>query len=200
MNDWLEKELEDYIVANPYDIEELIFGKHFDISVLGRQVRCQYGIIDVLMWAHNENFSYVLVVECKAKHEKGLAVEQVSRYRAAIDDARTYDNLPDDAFPDWRTGYIGWMHHVSIETIPVLIAPSFSDQLTATYTGVLIAAQQTDSGFALTRKDHNVRPPTQEQLDTVLAPVIRRAHADAKARFISESFKHIQLGDMFRRN
>lgn len=201
MIDWLEKELEDYVVANPQEFEPLIFGSNtYTVSVLGRQVRCQYGIIDALLWARNEKFSFVLVVECKAKHEKGLAVEQVSRYIAAVEDADMYEGLPDDAFPNWKTGCRGWMQHITIKTLPVIVAPSFSDQLLATYTGILIAAEKVGDKFILNRKDGHIRPPKQEQLDAALFPVIQRAQADAKGRAISESFKHIQLGDMFRRN
>lgn len=200
MTPWLEKELEDYIVENPRALGKLIFGIDIEISTLGRQVRCQYGIIDALIWGRNENFSTVVVVECKAKHEKGWAVEQVSRYIAAINDARIYDDLPDDAFPDWGNEYHGWMRHIEIRTIPAIVAPSFNPKLMATYTGILISAQQTDTGFAFTREDGNIRPPAQKQLDLALLPVILRARIDAKARSVSESFKNIQLGDMFRRN
>jgi hypothetical protein len=200
MNEWLEKELEDYIAQNPLELERLIFGGNYEISVLGRQVHCQSGIIDVLMWARNWRFSYVLVVECKAKHEKGLAVEQVARYVAAVEDASLYDNLPEDAIPNQTKGRAGWMQHIKLNTIPVIVAPSFDSTLTATYAGVLLSAIRTTDGFALGRKDNLLRQPTQDKLDAILAPVIRRAHADAKAQSIKDSLGVVRLGDLFRRN
>ena len=197
--DWLEKVLEDHIAANPHELGGVIFGSDYEISLLGRQVPCQYGIIDVLLWARNENFSYVLVVECKANHEKGLAVEQVSRYAAAVEDADMYDGLPEDAFPNQRQNRRGWMQHIEIRTIPIIVAPSFSNQLQTTYGGVLIEAKQTEGIFFFERKDGLVRPPTQRRLDAVLSPVIQRSHADAKAKSISKAFTRVQLGDTLQR-
>lgn len=189
-NEWLEKELEDYIVANPRELCAAAF-RYFDqqVTVLGRQVRCQYGIIDVLMWLHSDTVSHVLVVECKAKHERGLAVEQVGRYQSAIEYAGIYSGLPNDAWPQYGTDYHGWAHHIEIHSCPIIVAPSFDDKLITTFHGSLVTAQKVDSGFVLEGVG-GPYPDDQGQLNDVLAPVIKRAQIDAKAKHITESLQN----------
>jgi hypothetical protein len=191
MGEWLERELEDYIVAHPRELCATAF-MYFteDVSVLGRQVRCQYGIIDVLLWVHSETVSHVLVVECKAVHEKGLAVEQVTRYQSAIEFAGIYDNLPSDAFPEYGTNNHGWAHHIEIVTHPVLVAPSFDKKLVSTFHGSLVTAQKIDGGFSLASSGGRLYTDGQGQLNDALAPVIRRAQTDAKAKHITEALRN----------
>ena len=148
-NDWLERELEDYIVANSREFCGAIFPiDMYEISLLGRQVRCQFGIIDVLFWVRNVRFSYVVVVECKAKHEKGLAVEQVSRYQSAIQGANIYDDTPSEAWPIFGTDYHGWARYIDLETLPVIVAPSFDNKLIPAFSGALITANKPSNGFS----------------------------------------------------
>jgi len=188
-NEWLEKELEDYIVDNPlaFGTVALIYPR-YEVSVLGRQVRCQHGIIDVLLWARNDTESYVLVVECKAKHEKGLAVEQVSRYRDAIVNAGIYAGTPPDAWPTRDGQYRGWAQYIELNVAPVIVAPSFDSKLVATYSGTLVTAHKVPDGFKFNRQEGEC-PGWQGELDSVLTPAIRRAQIDAKARYITEGFQ-----------
>jgi len=173
MNDWLEKRLEDYIVANPRTISEQILDDDddYEISTLGRQVRCQYGIIDVLLWVHGPEHNLLLVVECKAKHERGLAIEQVERYIASVES-------------------IARIQDVRIGAIPVIVAPSFDKRLVSTYEGILIAAQQINNGFSLKRAFEWKRS-SNDHLASVLEPVVQRAHRDAMAKDIRDAMRCI---------
>lgn len=188
MTPWLEKSLEDYIVAHPDKLSEQIFQtpNDYEFSFLGRQVRCVYGIIDALFWARSEQFSYVVVVECKAKHERGLAVEQLTRYQGAISHARVYDNAPDDAWPIFAEDGRGWAWRIKLQTIPVIVAPSFSNHLLSTFEGVLITAEYKAGEFELTRLLDRLDTYGQEDLDDTLAPVIKRAQIDAKSEHIKD--------------
>lgn len=189
-NEWLEKELEDYIVANQREFCGAIYPVDmFEISLLGRQVHCQFGIIDLLFWVRNVRFSYAVVVECKAKHEKGYAVEQVTRYESAIRGADIYDDTPSDAWPIFGTDYHGWARYIDIETLPVIVAPSFDEKLIPAFRGALVVAKHTGSGFAFERIGGAPAPEGQDQLNQVLRPVIKRAHIDAKAHDLLESLK-----------
>jgi Holliday junction resolvase-like predicted endonuclease len=188
MGEWLEKELEDYIVAHPAELNALIFrSAGYEFTYLGRQVRCQYGIIDALFWARNDYFSYVMVVECKAKHEKGSAVEQLTRYQKAISHADIYNDAPDDAWPINAPDGRGWAWRIELKTIPVLIAPTFSPHLETTFEGVLITAERTQAGFKLTRLVDRLNYDGQEHLNSALFPVIKRAQIDAKTKHIQDS-------------
>jgi len=173
MNDWLEKRLEDYIVANPRTVSEQIldYDDDYEVSTLGRQVRCQYGIIDVLLWVHGPEHNLLLVVECKAKHERGLAIEQVERYIASVQS-------------------IARIQDVRLGAIPVIVAPSFDKRIVSTYDGILIAAQQIDNGFNLKRA-FEWKPSSNDHLISVLGPVIQRAQRDAAAREIRDAMSYI---------
>lgn len=188
-NEWLERELEDYIVEHPYELCSKSFPYFKEqVSVLGRQVRCQYGIIDILLWMYSDTTSMVLVVECKAKHEKGLVVEQVKRYQAAIEYADTYRGLSDDAWPQYGTEYHGWAQHIEIQTHPIIVAPSFDTKFVSTFQGTLVAAQKINDGFEF-QEVHGPYPSDQGQLNDALAPVIKRAQIDAKAKHITQSLR-----------
>lgn len=191
MNEWLEKELEDYVVAHPQELCAKAFQYfHHDVSVLGRQVRCQFGIIDVLLWMRDENASYVLIVECKAKHEKGLAVEQTTRYQQAVSYAGIYDDLPSDAWPTLDEDNDGWGQYIDIQTVPIIVAPSFDRKLAATYHGTLITAQKVGDKFIFDYASGNTCPSVQNELDAALAPVIYRARTSARAQHISRRLKN----------
>ncbi len=188
-NEWLEKELEDYIVAHPRELCAASFPYFKEqVSVLGRQVRCQYGIIDVLLWLYTDTTSIVLVVECKAKHEKGLVVEQVKRYQAAIECADIYRGLPDDAWSQYGTDYLGWAQHIEIQAHPIIVAPSFDAKFVATFQGTLVVAQKIIDRFEF-EEVHGPYPDDQGELNDALAPVIRRAQIDAKAKYITQSLR-----------
>lgn len=189
-NEWLERELEDYIVEHPRELCASAF-QYFNeqATVLGRQVRCQYGIIDVLIWLHSDTTSQVLVIECKAKHERGLAVEQVKRYQAAIEWADIYSGLPRDAWPEFGTSNHGWARYIEIYTHPVIVAPSFDEKLLATFHGTLVTAQKVGNSFDF-RCVGDSYPDNQGQLNDALAPVIKRAQIDAKAKHITESLRN----------
>jgi len=189
MGDWLEKELEDYIVAHPRELcEQAIMYFKENVTVLGRQVRCQFGIIDVLLWVQSDVKSYVLVVECKAKHEKGLVVEQVSRYLKAVEYANIYSDLSGDAWPDFGTDEIGWAHLIELEAYPLIVAPSFDRKFIDTYQGMLATAEKVGDRFVFGRVNGDY-PDCQGQLNDILEPVIKRAQNDAKARKITEGFR-----------
>ena len=189
-NEWLEKELEDYIAADPVRFCEVMYPPGlFEISLLGRQVRCQFGIIDVLLWVRNVRFSYVVIVECKAKYEKGLAVEQVTRYQSAVETTDIYSNTPSDAWPIYGTDYHGWARYIELETVPVIVAPSFDEKLLPAFSGALITAQKTPAGFVLERVGGRPYPDQPDQLNLALAPAIRRAHIDAKSREMLDALR-----------
>jgi hypothetical protein len=176
MNNWLEKELEDYIVANPDSLRHLLYygadDKEERIDVLGRQVRCDAGIIDILLWVHSPYHHFVWVVECKAVHETGRVVEQVQRYVDAVKHA------------EYEFEYFDGELYVS----PLIIAPSFSKQFAETYNHKLVKAQKTDYGFELSTANDYRKQGNSHLLD-VLRPAIERSSLDAKTEEIKSKLR-----------
>jgi hypothetical protein len=135
MSEWKEKELEDYVVDHLDDVFSLIT-ENPHVTLLGRQVRCRYGIIDILAFQGSTLF----VIELKAVKADDNTAGQLQRYRHAID-------------------RVGLPEHFTLElldTFPILcdfpislvvIAPAFTDK--AVYgVDLCFKATKTDTGFA----------------------------------------------------
>jgi len=175
MTTWLEKELEDYIVANPESLRHALYygtDPEEQIEVLGRQVRCDAGIIDILIWVHSPHHHFVWVVECKAVHETGRVVEQVQRYVDAVKHA------------DYEYEYYDGELHVA----PLIIAPSFGKQFAETYNHRLVAARKTTNGFELSVAN-DYRKNGNRQLLDALRPALERASLDAKVEEIKSRLR-----------
>lgn len=113
---WDEKVLEDYAVENWQDIFRCVSsigGVEHECTVIGRQIPCRHGIIDLLAYSRYSLF----VVEFKSVLADDKVVGQLQRYKRAI------ENLPLPKF-------------VTLDMIPVVeslrvvqtivVAPSFT--------------------------------------------------------------------------
>lgn len=111
---WLEKELEDWIVGN-FDSFAESAGIH-PATLLGSQIPVAGGRLDVL--GFSEHSSTVYVIECKAVRAGERELGQVLRYKDAIDYTfDIYRHVSKETF--WNI----WKHF-NWTVIPVLVAPS----------------------------------------------------------------------------
>lgn len=119
--DWLEVTLENYVkndigaLAMP-----LLLHSQRELNLIGTQIKCMYGRIDMLAWSEN----YLFVIEFKAVSAGEKELGQVVRYSNLIESVvNIYRHLDDFAFrvvvdPFYRV-------------VPVLIAPSFDKKLSS---------------------------------------------------------------------
>ncbi len=122
MADFTEKQLEDWLAAN-WDAEH---GKALfpylpsirkDVEFVGRQVHCQYGIIDLLAFTGRT----FIVVELKAVTADERVVEQVIRYQRSIEEAALATEF------DVSLGMgLGYPSGDATNTTSVVIAPGFT--------------------------------------------------------------------------
>lgn len=189
---WKEKELEDFIEANPLVLFPIYFEgshEHLEVVVLGRQIRCRYGIIDLLIgsyWRHQDIPMFtVTVVELKAVTANQRTVEQVLRYMSAIEQINYYKFVPRDDFMDYAHEI---EHFVTVESM--IVAPKFDESIT--WYPSRIEATKTASGFDFDF-DRRVRGIRNDNNDLELAmnSIIEAATHSAKMRFVS---KKIELG------
>jgi hypothetical protein len=78
-NGWLEKELETYAVTHMGELFQPIIGD-LPVKILGCQVRCMFGIIDLLAYQGVNLF----IVEFKAVTADEKTTGQLHRYKQAI--------------------------------------------------------------------------------------------------------------------
>lgn len=116
MTPWLEKDLEDYVVSHLNDVFGLIIDNPH-VTLLGRQVRCRYGIIDLLAYQDSTLF----IVELKAVKADDNTAGQLQRYCRAIQHAP----LPDRFSLEFLDLYpVLYDFPISL----IAIAPAFTDK------------------------------------------------------------------------
>ena len=133
-----EKQLEDFVCEHP----EYTFWE--GVEIIGRQVRVEHGIIDVLAWDYR-----VLVVELKARKLKEEDIGQVLRYTYDVKEAiqsAIMGSLPDSlmynhtpwglAFQEWWTRLHGYLdEHPRNHIQPILIGTRIDDKTLAAARG-----------------------------------------------------------------
>jgi len=163
---WLEKELEDAIAHNP----TILFGGSGEsIRLLGRQVRCRTGIIDLLF----SQGATLLIVETKAVKATEKTIGQVARYREAIKEA-TDEALNTYATQRQKENLL-WPGKIEKpEPICLVVAPAFDqDAINALATmGHAIVAEKVEDGlFNLFYHDRNYR--FDRDSDATLIPLLK---------------------------
>lgn len=140
-NAFLEKELEDYVATDPGMLVECAQGsRNGGYKLLGTQIPCVTGVIDMLFCRRNGLY----LVEFKAECATEKTIGQVIRYREVIQHLNLFDYIPTDE--EWLKVY------PLLPEVPVgcfIVAPSFSkDCLKALrYIGYGIVADKNDSGY-----------------------------------------------------
>lgn len=124
--EWLEKELEDWLMTDPVVILDAIFGPGHERSkcrLIGRQVRCAVGVMDLLI-----SYGMMLyIVELKAVKATEEAVGQITRYRENLLDvivAGVLKQVTDEQCN--RFAYVDGPSDQNVHCI--VIAPSFTPQ------------------------------------------------------------------------
>lgn len=185
-NEWREKELEDYIVANPQAIGQhlhMVSVNKAELVYLGRQVKCEVGIIDLLFHA---NWT-IYVVELKAVRATAKELGQVLRYADYIQ-----ENLYDFVHVDKATYFNALIHRFVysniITVVPVLVATDFDTMAASLIHVHTLKATKTNSGFVIDGIWANNPTYNDQDLYRALAPYaeyIRQQVLD-KARFDAE--------------
>ena len=158
MAKWLERELEDYVIANFDDVFCYIDEMH-TAAVLGRQVHCRYGIIDLLAYQESTLF----IFEFKAVRADDNVAGQLARYRRAINDV----SLPAEWDIDMLNRY---PLLVDFPIYTVALAPSFTDRALHGIDSC-IEATKTPHGFAFRKcKWPRGDKGASRTLQTVLRP------------------------------
>lgn len=164
---FLERELQEYLEGDGFAaIGEAMAGHvhlgSLNLRLVAPQVRCRYGVIDLLaVW----NELTPVVIELKARKADGRAASQLLRYAKAVEDAYSrvyYDQMFAEGLeelPSMR----GWY---SITTI--LIAPDFDDDALLLSDWNLLA-KHPDNKFRLEVASSPKDRP-QEQLEGMLRP------------------------------
>jgi hypothetical protein len=117
--DWTEKKLEDYTWEHWYSVRDAVYRYGSPaIRRLGRQVPCQYGIIDTLVAMGSD----LWVVEFKAEKARQTVLGQLQRYRAAIRNTDAYRFL----MTAEELSLFSNVVEVVYEPQLVVIAPDFS--------------------------------------------------------------------------
>lgn len=190
-NEWLERELEEFVAADLYRF----FGgmrsgsniKDWELGIVGRQLRCRFGIIDLLVYSVHRDIPIpvytITIVEFKAVQAEKKVVEQVMRYKAALDEIDIYEAVPSESFYDYAHMIDSYFF---VETM--IVAPSFSDA-TKWYPNRVIANRNEngfdfsfDEGAKGTRHDNR-------ELQTALRPLIVRATESARQWHLSQQLQ-----------
>ena len=130
-----EHRVEDYICD---DTTRLLQGSH----LIGRQLCCEYGIMDLLLWGWADGYGnwydapHAHIAELKARTASERDCAQVLRYKHAVSDAVTWW---------WTESKWGFDGGEDGEAVPreiecLLVAPGFSDRAkaVATETGIVM--------------------------------------------------------------
>lgn len=185
-NEWLERELEDFIVANPNMIGQLTHETGVNKApfvYLGRQIKCTVGIIDLLFHASRTIF----VVELKAVRATAKDLGQALRYSNYIRE-NLYDFVHHGRPSHFNALIHRFVYSDLVSVTPILIAPSY-DAMAASLTHVLtLRATKTPNGFSIEGTwEHNPAFDDQ-QLRDALAPYAKLVQQETleKARFDAE--------------
>lgn len=132
--DWLEMTLENY-VKNDISVlaMPLLLHPQRELNLIGTQIKCMYGRIDMLAWSDN----YLFVIEFKAVNAGEKELGQVVRYSNLIESVvNVYQHLDGSAFRVVTDPFY--------QVIPVLIAPSFDKKLSSS--NCLLVEANSDNG------------------------------------------------------
>lgn len=184
-NQWLERELENWVVANPHEIGR---GMH-EVSVnkqpfvyLGRQIKCTVGIVDLLFHSSRTLF----VVELKAVRATAKDLGQVLRYTNYIEDY-LFDFVS-HPYPSQLNAMVYEFAKSMVEISPVLIAPDFDHMAAALPYVHTLQATKTDDGFEIEPVWKHDPAFGDSELRQALAPFAKLIQRETleKARFDAE--------------
>lgn len=186
-NEWAERELEDFIVANPHAIGQhlhMVDTNKAELVYLGRQIKCTVGIIDLLFHASWT----IYVVELKAVRATAKELGQVLRYANYIQ-----ENLYDFVYVGPPSHFNALIHKFVysniITVVPVLIATDY-DAMAASLIHVLtLKATKITGGFSIDGVWAHNPSFDDEQLHRALAPYAKFIQQEVldKAKFDAEN-------------
>lgn len=162
MNDWNEAELEQYIVDH---VPEFVGSTGLTVRLLGRQIPCYYGIIDLLIQVGVS----VWLVELKAVPANQKAVGQLQRYQKSILEVSPYQDLTPQEFDLYGPRIDTTVH-------TVLVAPSITDDAVMGVDFAFIATKNGDE-FEFT----STYIPYQRGANAILETVMRPYFVDVLA-------------------
>jgi hypothetical protein len=179
LSSYTEYELEEYLSSHFLELTSLISHGASQPILLGTQVQCPTGQIDMLGLARTT----LLVVELKAVIATEKTVGQVIRYSSAIEhiaEELVYDRL-------WEI-YRTFPPPVNIDVLtfkclPIIVAPGFSKEALKAmyYRGFTVGASKTNDQFSFWLPELRI-PSMHPNLKQVLRPYIevqtRRVLAD----------------------
>lgn len=172
MADFTEKQLEDWMVANWHNgCSNMLFpyvaNPERSIELVGRQVRCANGIIDLLAFV-GRTFA---IVELKATTVDERVIEQVIRYQRAIEDASIDTEFDISLSAGW-----GYPSGQATATFPVVIAPGFTARAIRTLSliGQPVIASFDNGAFMFSTPQYE-RATTSNNLQSVIRPFVASA-------------------------
>lgn len=137
MNSFIEKDLEDFAEANIDALSlYMTLSDKAEVSMLGRQVPCAFGRIDMLAFYMHTIF----VIEFKAVKAGEKELGQVMRYCSCVE--RTINPAEHMSFETYNAVF----DYLIYDVRPIIVAPSFSESLLASNCTLITAAQSCD-GF-----------------------------------------------------
>jgi hypothetical protein len=185
--EWLEKSLEKYVLSNMDELSKAIYaGTPQKITLLGSQIKCRYGIMDILC---HDQFN-VYVVECKAVEADESVVGQAMRYCNSLEYVlNPYFHLPDALLESSA-------EHVNYHIGSIIIAPSFCKKLRGSNCILIQATHKGDGQFSLERYAPEMNGFDDTDLEEMLIPfaqmIADRAVADLRKRKLEEA-THINV-------
>jgi hypothetical protein len=189
MSDWKEKELEDYIVANPFELfaDYEIVPLSLQIRLLGRQVRCKYGIIDLLYCLSSAEewraYPHIYILELKAVQADKKTVEQMERYKAAVNDIDLYKYVPPGDFLHYAHMIDNFM---TINTM--IVAPSFHESIR--WFEIQKLTDRTDAGFTFRKAESSPDGwASNDELEAAMVPALKMATRKSKFWFVSSRMR-----------
>lgn len=189
LNTYRESDLQSYIenrIERDFTEWLPLFGQ---FRLLGTQVPCVFGIMDILGACNNRP----VVVELKAEPASERVVGQVLRYRAAVADVFQGQVFDLSFSHEQRDNDI---QLGDIEPICVVIAPSYHDMALASLTriGWPLVAQRLDEGhFSITQNpSKSLRVPREQtHLAKLLQPISSAYYGQSIGVTIANRHKRI---------
>jgi Holliday junction resolvase-like predicted endonuclease len=156
-----EKHLEDYAVAHIDDVFACV-DKDMRVTIIGQQVPCRHGIIDLLAYYRGQ----LLVIEFKAVQADDKVAGQLERYKRAIQ----FLTVPDFITLDIMRSYPNLFDNM-IAT--VAIAPSFTTQALRAVDHCILSSRSGNE-YTFEKAPYTREPKgTNDKLKEVLRPFYR---------------------------
>ena len=193
MNSWRESELEDYLASNSEGLRQAMFAHSAyrddkKLEYLGRQIRCNAGIIDLLF----HSWLTLYVVELKAVKATSKDLGQVLRYSQYVsDNLHSLVSLP---YPTRLNGAIyRFIDESCVQVESVIIAPSFDASATTMLGVKTLLATQTANEFEI--KVHGDYTPSfdDQGLHRALAPFAAVVQQECLNKLESDAERSIEL-------